>query len=156
MPSSSAARRFRSSSRRRARRSPRWTRRVFSLARRSGRPSRSPERRTLGEPLPSSRRNLHVVSTSGRQMATYVRGWTLIQAFYALLLGVSGIALLAPSLETREGRWGVGLALANLTLVLFGSAVTWFAYRRGERWAWWLVLVSGLCYGLPMTLIDHV
>ena len=89
-------------------------------------------------------------------MATYVRGWTLIQAFYALLLGVSGIALLAPSLETREGRWGVGLALANLTLVLFGSAVTWIAYRRGELWAWWLVLVSGLCYGLPMTLMDHV
>jgi hypothetical protein len=22
--------------------------------------------------------------------------------------------------------------------------------------AWWLVLATGLCYGLPMTLIDHL
>lgn len=35
-------------------------------------------------------------------------GWWLIQAFYFLLLGVSGVGLLAPSLATREGRWGVG------------------------------------------------
>ncbi len=84
------------------------------------------------------------------------RGWPLIQAFYLLLLGVSGVALLAPPLDTREGRWAVGLALANLTLVLLGVGVTWFAYRRGERWAWWLVLATGLCYGVPMTLIDHV
>jgi hypothetical protein len=85
-----------------------------------------------------------------------VRGWQLIQAFYILLLGVSGVAFLAPPLESREGRWGVGLALANLVLVLLGSGITWFGYRRGERWAWWLVLATGLFYGLPMTVIDHV
>jgi len=83
-------------------------------------------------------------------------GWPLIQTFYALLLGVSAVGFLAPPLETREGRWGVGFALANLTLVLLGSAVTWFAYRRRQRWAWWTVLATGLCYGLPMTVIDHV
>lgn len=85
-----------------------------------------------------------------------VRGWVLIVAFYLLLLGVSGVAFLAPSLATREGRWGVGLALANLTLVFLGTGVTWFAYRRGERWAWWLVFATGAGYGLPMTLIDHL
>lgn len=85
-----------------------------------------------------------------------VRGWWLIQGFYLLLLGVSGVGLLAPSLATREGRWGVGLALANLALVIAGSGVTWFAYRTGQRWAWWVVLATGLVYGLPMTLIDHV
>ena len=84
------------------------------------------------------------------------RGWWLIQTFYLLLLGVSGVGLLAPSLATREGRWGVGLALANLALVILGSGVTWFAYRTGQPWAWWLVLTSGVCYGLPMTLIDHL
>ena len=84
------------------------------------------------------------------------RGWLFVQVFYILLLGVSAVAFLAPPLDTREGRWGVGLALANLTLVLLGAGVTWFAYRRGERWAWWLVLATGLCYGLPMTLIDHM
>lgn len=83
-------------------------------------------------------------------------GWQLIQAFYLLLLGVSGVGFLAPPLGTREGRWGVGLALANLTLVVLGVAVTRFAYRRGERWAWWVVLATGLCYGLPMTAIDHL
>jgi len=82
-------------------------------------------------------------------------GWQLILAFYLVLLGVSGVALLAPPLATREGRWGVGLALANLTLVLVGAAVTRFAYRRRQRWAWWVVLATGLCYGIPMTLIDH-
>jgi len=84
------------------------------------------------------------------------RGWWLIQVFYVLLLGVSGVAFLAPPLDTREGRWAVGLALANLTLVLLGTGVTWFGYWPGERWAWWFVLATGLCYGLPMTLIDHV
>ncbi len=83
-------------------------------------------------------------------------GWQLILTFYVLLLGVSAVGFLAPSLDTREGRWGVGLALANLTLVLLGTAVTWFAYRRRERWAWWVVLATLLCYGLPMTLIDHL
>jgi len=83
-------------------------------------------------------------------------GWQLIQTFYLLLLGVSAVGFIAPPLDTREGRWGVGLALANLTLVLLGAAVTWFAYRRRQRWAWWVVLVTGLCYGLPMTLIDHL
>lgn len=85
-----------------------------------------------------------------------MRGWVLILAFYVLLLGVCGVAFLAPPLGTREGRWGVGLALANLTVVVLGASVTWFAYRRGERWSWWLVLATGLCYGLPMTMIDHV
>jgi hypothetical protein len=84
------------------------------------------------------------------------RGWWLIQTFFVLLLGVSGVGLLAPSLATREGRWGVGLALANLTVVILGAGVSWFAYRLGQRWAWWLVLATGLCYGLPMTLIDHL
>ena len=84
------------------------------------------------------------------------RGWWLIQGFYLLLLGVSGVGLLAPSVATREGRWGVGLALANLTLVIVGTGVTWFAYRTGQRWAWWVVLATGLVYGLPMTLIDHI
>ena len=84
------------------------------------------------------------------------RGWWLIQIFYLLLLGVSGVGLVAPSLTTREGRWGVGLALANIALVILGSGVTWFAYRPGQPWAWWLVLTSGLCYGIPMTLIDHL
>jgi hypothetical protein len=85
-----------------------------------------------------------------------VRGWSLIQTFYVLLLGVSGVAFLAPPLDTREGRWGVGLALANVVVVLLGTGITWFGYRRGEPWAWWLVLATGLCYGLPMTVIDHV
>ena len=83
-------------------------------------------------------------------------GWQLIQTFYLLLLGVSAVGFLAPPLDTREGRWGVGLALANLTLVLLGAAITWFAYRQRQRWAWWVVLATGLCYGLPMTLIDHI
>ncbi len=83
-------------------------------------------------------------------------GWQLILMFYVLLLGVSAVGFLAPSLDTREGRWGIGLALANLTLVLLGTAVTWFAYRQRERWAWWVVLSTLLCYGLPMTLIDHL
>jgi hypothetical protein len=73
-----------------------------------------------------------------------------------LLLGVSGVAFLAPPLDTPEGRWGVGLALANVVVVLLGTGITWFGYRRGEPWAWWLVLATGLCYGLPMTVIDHV
>jgi 4-hydroxybenzoate polyprenyltransferase len=84
------------------------------------------------------------------------RGWQFILIFYLLLLGVSAVAFLSPSLDTREGRWGVGLALANLTLVLLGVAVTWFAYRLRHRWAWWVVLATGLCYGIPMTLIDHL
>lgn len=88
--------------------------------------------------------------------AAQTPGWQLIQAFYVLLLGVSAVGFLAPPLGTREGRWGVGLALANLTLVVLGVAVTWFAYRQGQRWAWWVVLATGLCYGLPMTAIDHV
>ena len=83
-------------------------------------------------------------------------GWQLILTFFLLLLGVSAVGFLAPSLDTREGRWGVGLALANLTLVLLGTAVTWFAYRQRERWAWWVVLATLLCYGIPMTLIDHL
>jgi len=83
-----------------------------------------------------------------------VRGWYLILAMYMLLLGVSGVAFIAPSMTTREGRWGVGLALANLTLVVLGAGVTAAGYRRGERWAWWLVLATGLLYGLPMTVID--
>ena len=83
-------------------------------------------------------------------------GWQLIVVFYVLLLGVSAVGFLAPPLSTREGRWGVGLALANLALVLLGIAVTWFAYRQRERWAWWVVLATLLCYGLPMTLIDHL
>lgn len=83
-------------------------------------------------------------------------GWQLIQTFYVLLLGVSAVGFLAPSLDTREGRWGVGLALANLTLVFLGAAVTWFAYRQRQRWAWWVVLATLLCYGVPMTLIDHL
>lgn len=41
-------------------------------------------------------------------------------------------------------------------MVVLGSGVTWFAYRRGARWAWWLVAATGLCYGVPMTLIDHL
>jgi len=84
------------------------------------------------------------------------RGWQLIQMIYLLLLGVSAIGFLAPSLETREGRWGVGLAFANLALVILGTAVTWFAYRQHQRWVWWVVLATGLCYGVPMTLIDHI
>jgi len=83
-------------------------------------------------------------------------GWPLILTFYLLLLGVSAVGFLAPSLHTREGRWGVGLALANFTLVVLGTALTWFAYRQGERWAWWAVLATLLCYGFPMTLIDHL
>lgn len=83
-------------------------------------------------------------------------GWQLILSFYVLLLGVSAVGFLAPPLDTREGRWGVGLALANLTLVVVGAAVTRFAYRQRQPWAWWVVLVTGLCYGLPMTLIDHL
>lgn len=86
--------------------------------------------------------------------ASSTPGWQLILAFWVLLLGVSGVGFLAPPLDTREGRWGVGLALANLALVLVGTAVTWCAYRRRERWAWWVVLATLLCYGLPMTLID--
>jgi len=83
-------------------------------------------------------------------------GWQLIQTFYVLLLGVSAVGFVAPPFATREGRWGVGLALANLTLVLIGAAVTWFAYRQRQRWAWWVVLATGLCYGVPMTVIDHL
>ncbi len=83
-------------------------------------------------------------------------GWQLIQTFYVLLLGVSAVGFLAPPLDTREGRWGVGLALANLTLVLLGVAVTRFAYRQRQQWAWWVVLATGLCYALPMTVIDHL
>jgi len=93
---------------------------------------------------------------SGDRPAAPTPGWQLIQAFYLLLLGVSAVGLLAPPLDTREGRWGVGLALANLTLVLTGAAVTRFAYRQRQRWAWWVILATGLCYGLPMTLIDHL
>ena len=92
---------------------------------------------------------------TGETRVKRTRGWPLVMATYGLLLGVSGVALLAPPLESREGRWGAGLALANLTLVVLGLGVTWFAYRRGERWAWWLVLLTGICYGLPMTWIDH-
>ena len=83
-------------------------------------------------------------------------GWQLIQTFYVLLLGVSAVGFVAPPFATREGRWGLGLALANLTLVLIGAAVTWFAYRQRQRWAWWVVLATGLCYGVPMTVIDHL
>lgn len=96
-----------------------------------------------------------MVETRDRSVAP-TPGWQLIQAFYVLLLGVSAVGFLAPPLDTREGRWGVGLALANLTLVLLGAAVTWFAYRQRQRWAWWVVLATGLCYGLPMTAIDHL
>ncbi len=96
-----------------------------------------------------------MVEGSDRSVAP-TPGWQLIQAFYVLLLGVSAVGFLAPPLDTREGRWGVGLALANLTLVLLGAAVTRFAYRQRQRWAWWVVLATGLCYGLPMTLIDHL
>lgn len=53
-----------------------------------------------------------------------VRGWPLVLAMYTLLLGVSGVAFLAPTLDTREGRWGVGLALANLTVVALGAGIT--------------------------------
>jgi hypothetical protein len=83
-------------------------------------------------------------------------GWQLIFTFYVLLLGVSAVSFLAPPLDTREGRWGVGLALANLTLVIVGIAVTRFAYMQREPWAWGVVLATGLCYGLPLTLIDHL
>ena len=93
------------------------------------------------------------MTTLSAQRST--RGWWLILIFYLLLLGVSGIAFLAPPLDTREGRWGVGLALANLTLVVVGLGVSWFAYRRGEKWAWWAVFATGICYGVPMTVIDH-
>jgi hypothetical protein len=76
-------------------------------------------------------------------------GWLFILTFYLLLLAVSAVGFLLPSLDTREGRWGVGLALANLTVVILGTALTWFAYRQRERWAWWAVLATLLCYGLP-------
>jgi hypothetical protein len=94
--------------------------------------------------------------SSGDSRIEPTHGWPVVLTFYLLLLGVSGVGVLAPPLTTREGRWGVGLALANLTLVILGVGVTWFAYRPGRRWAWWLVLATGLCYGLPMTLIDHL
>ncbi|MGH8533980.1 MAG: hypothetical protein ACREV1_14965, partial [Gammaproteobacteria bacterium] len=73
---------------------------------------------------------------SGERSVAPTPAWQLIQTFYVLLLGVSGVGFLAPPLDTREGRWGVGLALANLTLVLLGAAVTRFAYRQRQRWAW--------------------
>lgn len=94
--------------------------------------------------------------TADNTLPKVTSGWWLIQVFYLLLLGVSGVGLLAPPLSTREGRWGAGLALANLALVILGTGITWFAYRLGASWAWWLVLATGLCYGLPMTLIDHL
>jgi hypothetical protein len=76
------------------------------------------------------------------------RGWWLIQIFYLLLLGVSGVGLVAPSLTTREGRWGVGLALANLALVILGSGVTWFAYRPGQpgHGGWFSPVVSATAF----------
>lgn len=104
----------------------------------------------------SSKTSRETDKIAGLRSTESTRGWWLIQVFYLLMLGVSGVGILAPSLDTREGRWGVGLALANLTLVIVGSGVSWFAYRRGEKFAWWLVLTTGLCYGLPMTVIDHL
>jgi hypothetical protein len=42
------------------------------------------------------------------------------------------VGFIAPPLDKRECRWCVGLARANLLLVLFGVAITWCAYHQRQ------------------------
>lgn len=66
-------------------------------------------------------------------------GYTLTQ------IGEQGGEQAAKAFRGRRATaatWAMGYALLAL-------AVTWIPYRRGERWAWWAILVA---LGLPQLL----
>lgn len=80
-------------------------------------------------------------------------GWQLIQAFYVLLLGVSAVGFLAPPLDTREGRWGVWARAREPHTRASGRGRNTVCLSPASALG---VVATGLCYGLPMTLIDHL
>jgi hypothetical protein len=42
--------------------------------------------------------------------------------------------------------------VCNVTFAIMAIAITITAFRRGERWAWWALLIGNtLAYGAPMT-----
>ncbi|TAL40436.1 MAG: hypothetical protein EPN92_14765 [Chitinophagaceae bacterium] len=42
--------------------------------------------------------------------------------------------------------------VSNITFAIMAIAITVTAFRRGERWAWWTLLIGNtIAYGAPMT-----
>jgi len=106
--------------------------------------------------------------------------WILLLLVGALTLVASlGSAYVALS-QTPDGLVGPGLTLVNVSappevvrairgrrvtasayaaaFALLFLAVVWFAYRRGEVWSWWAILVVSLVIfviiGLRVPLLD--
>ena len=80
--------------------------------------------------------------------------WKILVVGYVALGGASwGILSKGADLSTASGRHLLAGALANLSLVAVGIAVTAMAFRRGKRWAWFANFIP-LFYGIPMITVD--
>lgn len=74
------------------------------------------------------------------------------------LLGVLGASYALVSrdapLDTAVGRHLWAGALANTALVLVGLAIVLGPLRRGEAWAFWVMLIPIAVYAIPILVID--
>jgi hypothetical protein len=82
-------------------------------------------------------------------------GTSIVAIALISVLGVS-VALVSQeaSWDTAVGRRLWAGALANVSLVILALAIVLGPLRRGETWAFWVVLVPIAIYGIPILVID--
>jgi hypothetical protein len=81
-------------------------------------------------------------------------GSSVIVTGYIGLSLVSFIIVKGADLNTAEGRHLLAGALANAAFCFSQIMITYFALRKGKRWAWWSNLIPAFGYGLTMLIID--
>jgi hypothetical protein len=73
-------------------------------------------------------------------------------------LAMASLAILGgnPSLPSSDGRHLLAGALANFALSIVLLVVSVIPLRRGERWAFWVIAVVWLIYGIPILVVDAI
>lgn len=78
-----------------------------------------------------------------------------------LLVGAVGMIAASLAIVSRQadpnssvGRHLWAGALANLSLAIVEMFIALFPLRRGERWAFWALIVPLIFYGAPILILD--
>ena len=81
------------------------------------------------------------------QSISYRTGWLI-------LVGINGLSILnhlsGPLTGIAEGNAEVFVFFSLAAINVFALAVLLTAYRRGERWAWWVTWAMVATYGMTI------
>lgn len=81
-------------------------------------------------------------------------GSFILAGGYIGLSSVSFIIAKDANLNAIQGRHLLAGALANAAFSFTQIMVSFFALRKGRRWAWWSNLIPALGYGLTILIVD--